>query len=66
MSEPREVEIRDVSGEWHRARALSEPRYDRANALRKWGPTFLSVSVIRDGWEHPVNWPADDVREATP
>jgi hypothetical protein len=58
------VEIRDANGEWHRAVARSEPRYDWSNAIGRL--CYLTVSVtsqaIEHAWTGPVNWPAEDVR----
>jgi hypothetical protein len=55
------VEIRDASGVWHHARAVSEPRYDFPKALG--GRCYLTVAVLAAGWGQ-VNWPAEAVRPA--
>ena len=60
ITEGSAVRCRTAFGEWVPARALSEPRYDVANAIRR-DAVFLSVSVDMEGWDHPVNWPAEDV-----
>lgn len=55
------VLCRTALGEWIHLRAVSEPRYDHANALD--GKCWLSVRVgpLFGQWV-PFNWPAEDVR----
>ncbi len=57
------VFVRDAAGDWYPAYALSTPRYDVVNAISRREP-HLTVSVEVDGWNHPINWPAEDVRDA--
>lgn len=56
-----QVEIRTAGGMWLQATARSEPRYDRPNAIGR--KCYLTVSVDTPNWDHPVNWPAEDVRK---
>lgn len=55
------VRVRDAFGDWHEGVAESGPRYDHANRLPK-ATTHLTVSVSGI-WDHPVNWPAEDVEK---
>jgi hypothetical protein len=54
------VQIRSAYGEWTWATAKSEPRYDFDRAIGR--RCHLTVSVAHPDYEHPVNWPAEDVR----
>lgn len=55
------VDFRDAFGNWQGPiAALSDKRVDWPNAFR--GAHYLSVSIQPEGWEHPINWPAEDIR----
>lgn len=59
------VELRTAEGHWiGPVEALSAVRVDVPNAWRR-HLAWPSVSVQPEGFDHPINWPADDVREAT-
>lgn len=55
------VEVQTYGGEWLSAIARSSARYDVLNAIDRRRP-MLTISVEVPGWDHPVNWPAEDVR----
>jgi hypothetical protein len=53
------VRCRDAYGRWHEATAESGPRVDHPNTLpNARNAVTVSVSGI---WDHPVNWPVEDV-----
>jgi len=58
------VEVRSSDGRWHRMTARSGPRRDQENAVNRQKVTFLSISVDSPSgaYDHPINWPAEDVR----
>lgn len=60
------IECRTAFGEWVRGVAASEPRYDLDHAINKRAGTFLSVAAWVPPYDHPVNWPAEDVRHVGP
>lgn len=59
------VRIRTATGSWLPAIAQSGVRVDVENAPRRSRRNaWPTVSVIVQGWDHPVNWPAEDVEHA--
>lgn len=60
LREGTEIEVRDAHGEWHRRTARSSVRIDWERAVT---PNYWpSVAIDSPAWEHPINWPAEDVR----
>lgn len=53
------IEIRDAFGYWRPTIALSRVHLNTAHARRN---PYLVVSVKPGNWDHPINWPAEDVR----
>lgn len=56
------IELRTASGDWIGPTvALSGPHLNVEHQRRR---PWMVVSVQPDGWDHPINWPAGDVRLA--
>jgi hypothetical protein len=54
------IDIRDVFGGWRTTKALS-PVFLNSEFVGCYEP-WLVFSVQPKGWDHPINWPAEDVR----
>ncbi|MFG2001720.1 hypothetical protein ACGFNU_21470 [Spirillospora sp. NPDC048911] len=58
------VLIRDALGRWHPAIAHTAARYDCRHSSGRLCHSTIAVAGTTQSWEHPVNWPAEDVRLA--